>query len=49
MTVAALIKNGGGFINLGHWDRRVAATALAGQGGQGSLHRPHRLGDLGYC
>lgn len=35
MTAAVLIKNGGGFINLGHWvggDSRVAATALAGQG-----------------
>lgn len=36
MTAAVLIKNGGGFINLGHWvggDSRVAATVLAGRGG----------------
>lgn len=57
MTAAMLIKNGGGFINLGHWVEvgggggggGVAAIALAGQGGQGRLHRPHRSGDLGHC
>lgn len=40
MTAAMLIKNGGCFINLGHWGQGgvsgVAATELAGQGDTGA-------------
>lgn len=51
MTAAVLIKNGGGFINLGHWTvGRVGGEGYwAGHGDRGRLRRPHRSGDLGHC
>lgn len=58
MTAAMLIKNGGGFINLGHWVVVVGggggvstsySVAWAGQGGQDRLLCPHHSGNLGHC
>lgn len=58
MTAAMLIKNGGGFINLGHWVVVVVgmggggisySVAWAGQGGQDRLLCPHHSGNLGHC
>lgn len=47
MTAAVLIKNGGGFINLGHWT--VGGGVWSGHRDRGLLRRPHRSGDLGHC